>query len=61
MPLDVVIRFKLASCLLRYQEFRTAITNEAVSSGKTALLLTAALGAGKTTIEAGYEVPIISQ
>lgn len=43
------------------QEFRAAIYNEAASSGNTSLLLTAAVGAGKTIVDAGYEVPLISQ
>jgi chitinase len=43
------------------QEFRIAIDNEAATTGRAPLLLTAAVGAIQTIIDAGYEVPEISQ
>nr|UBY12664.1 chitinase [Eisenia andrei] len=43
------------------EEFRYAINKDATDTGKAALLLTAAVGAGKKTIDAGYEVPQMSQ
>ncbi|XP_077979652.1 putative chitinase 10 [Glandiceps talaboti] len=42
------------------QEFREAIENEIVPAGKERLLLTAAVGAGKSTVDAGYEIQSIA-
>ena len=44
-----------------YQELRTAFDAEHVRTGRPKLLLTAAVGAGKKTIDAGYEIDIISE
>ncbi|KAK0065016.1 chitinase-3-like protein 1 [Biomphalaria pfeifferi] len=46
---------------LLVMELKEAITAEAIISGKPRLLLTAALGAGKPTIDAAYEVARIAQ
>ena len=35
------------------------IEEEAVATGQPKLLLTAAVGAGKSTVDAGYEIPEI--
>lgn len=43
------------------QELRNAYENEATESGKERLLLTAAVPAGKSTIDAGYEVDEIAE
>ena len=47
------------SLLTTFQEFRQAIIDEAASTGRTPLLLTAAVSAGKPTIDAGYDVDLI--
>ena len=46
---------------LLLEEFRTAITDEATSTGNEALLLTIAVGAGENTVDNGYEVAKIHQ
>jgi chitinase len=43
------------------QEFRVAIEQEAATSGRTPLLLTAAVAAGKETIDAGYEIDLVAK
>lgn len=50
-----------AKFTLLLKEFRAAITAEAVSTGKDALLLTIAVGAGTSTVDNGYEVAKIHQ
>jgi len=42
------------------QELRVAFDNEALSEGQEKLILTAAVGAGKWTIDAAYEIPQVS-
>jgi chitinase len=42
------------------QELRAAFNAEGASTGRAPLLLTAAVAAGKDTIDAGYEIPQIS-
>ena len=43
------------------QELRKAFDDEAVFSGKTKLMLTAAVGAGYTTVENGYDIPVLNK
>ena len=43
------------------QELRAAFNAEAAKSGKPALLLTAAVAAGKATIDAGYEIAPVAE
>ena len=43
-----------------FQEAHAAFEQEAIQSGKDRLLLTAAVGAGKSVVEAGYEIDKIS-
>ena len=42
------------------QELRSAFDQEAIDTGKVRLLLTAAVGCGDTTIDAGYEIDVIA-
>jgi len=42
------------------QELRTAIDQEATLTRRAPLLLSAAVGVGKDTIDAGYDIPLIS-
>ena len=42
------------------QEMRAAFEAEAAATGRERLLLTAAVGAGKSTIEKAYEIDLIS-
>ncbi len=39
------------------QELRAAYDAEALATGQEALVLSAAVGAGKPTIDAAYEIP----
>ena len=48
-------------CTLWLQEMHAAFVAESSSSGKPRLLLTAAVPAGKSTIDNGYEVAEIAQ
>ena len=43
------------------QELRVAFDQEAQETGNATLLLTAAVAAGKETVDAGYEIDLISQ
>ena len=43
------------------QQLRTAFENEARVSGSARLLLTAAVPAGKNTIDVGYDVPALTR
>ena len=43
------------------QELRAAYEAEALVSGKPTLLLSAAVAAGQTTIDAAYEIPAICE
>ena len=43
------------------QELKQGFENDAVSTGADRLLLTAAVGMGQSTVDAGYDVPTISQ
>ena len=43
------------------QELRKAFDDEAVSSAKTKLMLTAAVGAGYITVENGYDIPVLNK
>jgi chitinase len=49
------------STLYCSQELRAAFENEAASTGKKRLWLTAAVPAGKDAIDSGYEISTISQ
>ena len=40
---------------------RLAFNSEAQSSGKSRLILTAAVSAAKSVIDAGYNVPVIAK
>ena len=51
----------LVISLYVYQEIATAFEQEAVTSGKPRLLLSAAVAAGIDKIDAGYEVSDIIQ
>ena len=51
--------FKYACLVL--QEIREAFENEAKQNHKPRLLITAAVAAGVSTIEAGYEIRELSQ
>merc|ERR1711931_137634 len=42
------------------QELRVAFDNEPLSEGQETLLLTAATGAGKKTVDAAYEIPQVA-
>lgn len=44
---------------LNSQDAMTAFKAEAASTGKPRLLLAAAVGAGKATIDAAYEIPSV--
>ena len=44
-----------------YQELQAAFTAEAASSGKPKLELSIAMGAGKSTVDGGYDVPAVGQ
>ena len=44
-----------------FQELKEGFESEAATSGKPRLLLTAAVPAGKATIDAGYEIATISR
>lgn len=44
---------------LKLQELLAAYEAEGTATGTTRLLLTAAVAAGKVTIDAGYEIPEI--
>ncbi|RUS72009.1 hypothetical protein EGW08_020234, partial [Elysia chlorotica] len=47
--------------VLLMQELRTAFENEARASGSARLLLTAAVPAGKNSVDVGYDVPVLSR
>ena len=51
----------ISNFLLFFQEIRQAYDAEAASSGKPALLVTAAVAAGKDTIDTAYDIPAINQ
>lgn len=44
-----------------FQELRKEFDHEAITTGKPRLLLTAAVAAGKETIDTAYDIPAISQ
>ena len=44
-----------------FQTLRTKYNNEVLTSGRSRLLLTAAVAAGQSTIESAYEINIIAQ
>ena len=43
------------------QEMQTAFHQESLASGRNKLLLTAAVSAGKSKIDSGYDVPVIAK
>ena len=47
--------------LYMLQELRKAFDDEAASSGKTKLMLTAAVGAGYKTVKNGYDIPVLNK
>ncbi len=47
--------------LFRFQELREAYEEEADTTGRPRLLVTAAVGAGKGTIDSAYEVEEIAK
>ena len=47
--------------IMHFQNLRIAFDNEAEATGRPRLLLTAAVGAGKSTIEKGYEIGELSK
>ena len=51
----------ISNFLLFFQEIRQAYDAEAASSGKPALLVTAAVAAGKDTIDTAYDIPAITR
>ena len=51
----------MISIVISPQELRAGFEAEAAATGKERLLLTAAVGAGKPTIDAGYEIDLISK
>lgn len=53
------INFKHACLIL--QEIREAFEQEAAENNKPRLMVTAAVAAGISNIEAGYEIPELSQ
>ena len=46
---------------IRNQEMKNAFEQESLLSGRMMLLLTAAVGAGKATIDNGYAIPILNK
>ncbi len=51
----------MSNFVLLLQELRAAFDEEAIQTGQPKLLLTAAVAAGKDTINKAYEIPQISQ
>ncbi len=47
--------------LFIFKELKQGFENDAASTGADRLLLTAAVGMGQSTVDAGYDVPTISQ
>ena len=47
--------------LFKFKELKAAFDDEATSTGQPRLLLTAAVGAGKSTVDSAYEVQQISE